>query len=601
MDALTTFLDAVQAALEQYVFNMFSEPRVAIGIAMVLLIAGVLFVLWLIFKKWIPFYWRLRRLETVVRASKDEFSFVKDFASIDEDIKRIKVVRHGWEEFKETLVFPPEKSPEPIQNTSRPSNYINISEAETSGLHIKFIQAVPNYFVGLGLLFTFLGLVAAIYFASKGISAEADIAETQRSLQKLLKAATFKFLTSIAGILSSLLVAIFYRLVASSLQKRFDGLCEALEQRLVFATSESIAIQQFKELKKQTVQLERFNTDLAFSIATELDKKLNTTLPNTFENALAPLASTLNSMADRFGEMNQNAMSSMLEDFSQNLQQSAGTEMRAVAEGLTQTQDSLTNLVSGLQAASSQINRTLGAAGQRLESAASTMEESIKSGLTESTSHLQNQMKEISGNFHNEFTRSSEKFSAAMTGLSENVGQILEPMQQHMGGVTGRLDNLSTGLQLQIDSIGQLNENLSTLVRNTSDASERLKNAGAPVQRASEAIGAAAERIAATSDSTSQTHDKLSTLAETIRESTVATTAHWSNYIKRFETVDRDLANTFREFRDGTTKQQSDMREFVSNVDKEFGRALKNLAAGVENLQENIEEFTEAVDKLARQ
>jgi methyl-accepting chemotaxis protein len=483
-------------------------------------------------------------------------------------------------------------------NTARPASYINLQAAETSGLHIKFFQAVPNYFVGIGLLFTFLGLVAAIFFASEGIKAGAGIAETQDSLRNLLNAATFKFLTSIAGIMSSLLVAISYRLVAGNLQKHFDNLCEALEERLLFATAESIAIQQLREVRNQTIQLERFNTDLAFSIATELDKKLNTSLSAALSGAIAPLESTMADMADRFGEMNQDAMTSMVENFTENLNQSAGAELTALAQSLAETKESLSGLVGTLQSAGGNLNSTLDAAGSRLQNAAASMEESLKHGMNESANQLQTKMGHISQQFHDQFTQSSAKFSAALAGVSSRADKIMEPMQEHLDKLASRLDGLSNGLGEQITSIGQLNGQLGTLVKNTEAASLRLQNAGEPVQRASQAIGSAADKIAQMGVSTIQTQENLAVLAESVKGSVDETTAHWADYAKRFEQVDKDLANTFKELRDGTSQQVNVIREFVSGVDREFAKALKNLGAGVENLEENLEEFTSVVESL---
>jgi len=595
---LNSFLELVQAALKDYVFNLFSEPKVAIALALVLLAIGVLFVGWLVLVKWIPFSLRLRRLEKVIRSTPDEIGLIRDWAIVDEAMQKIQAVRHGWQEFKETLVFPQPETNDPIRNTSRPSNYINLLEAETSGLQIKFIQAVPNYLVGLGLLLTFLGLVAAIYFASQGISANASIEATQDSLKKLLNAATFKFLTSIAGIMSSLLVGISYRLVAGNLQKHFDKLCEALEERLLFVTTESIAFDQYRELQKQTIQLERFNTDLAFSIAKELDIKLNDSLAATFGKALAPLTTTMSTMANKFGEMNQDAVSSMLASFADKLQQSAGSEMKAIGDSLALTKESLGDLVETLQSAGGQLNQTLDHAGQRLQSAATSMEQSIKSGLSDSASKLQEQMEQISKTFHDQFAHSSGEFAEVVSGLSRNAGEMLQPMQQHMEEVTNRLVGLSGGLQQQIDSIARVNVHLGTLVQNIGEASTRLQNAGEPVQKASQAIEAAAVQIALSSKSTIDMQEKLAALANSVGVAVGETTRHWEDYAKRFEQVDKDLANTFKELRDGTAQQQNAVRQFVSEVDKEFGKALLNLGAGVESLQDNLEAFTEAVEKL---
>jgi hypothetical protein len=76
------------------------------------------------------------------------------------------------------------------------------------GLNFPVWQALPNYFVGVGLLFTFFGLVAALQFASGAVAA--DIDEAQGALRNLLAAATFKFMTSICGLFSSIVFSVVY-------------------------------------------------------------------------------------------------------------------------------------------------------------------------------------------------------------------------------------------------------------------------------------------------------------------------------------------------------------------------------------------------------
>ena len=132
---------------------------------------------------------------------------------------------------------------------------------------------LPNYFVGAGLLLTFIGLVAAIFFASQGV-ASGSVEEAKTALQNLLHAATFKFMTSIAGLGVSILLSISYRSSIQFLERRFDKLCEAIEKGVLFATRESIAFEQLQELSEHTAQLKRLNTDFAIEVGKVLEERL---------------------------------------------------------------------------------------------------------------------------------------------------------------------------------------------------------------------------------------------------------------------------------------------------------------------------------------
>ena len=78
------FLDSVEAFLRQYLFQLFKEPSVAIGLSLLLLVAGAGFVIWLVAFKWFPFSRKIRLLESATRKSDDELGFAENFADVDE-------------------------------------------------------------------------------------------------------------------------------------------------------------------------------------------------------------------------------------------------------------------------------------------------------------------------------------------------------------------------------------------------------------------------------------------------------------------------------------------------------------------------------------
>ena len=194
--------------------------------------------------------------------------FAQRYEDFNQEIEDNAPLRHGWKQFRESLIILPdgEDYAPTIRATHRPETYFHESSLVSSRLNLRFWQSVPNILVGVGLLFTFIGLIAALYFASEGVTAK-NIHDTQRALGNLLHAATFKFVTSVAGLLSSLVFSWWEKHCLHNLQKALDEFCRLLEERLVFTTPEKLADDQIRETRRQTNQLERFNTDFAVSIA----------------------------------------------------------------------------------------------------------------------------------------------------------------------------------------------------------------------------------------------------------------------------------------------------------------------------------------------
>jgi hypothetical protein len=91
-----------------------------------------------------------------------------------------------------------------------------------------FMQSLPGYFTSIGLIFTFMGLVVALYFAAKGFRS-GNIDEARAAIIALLNAASFKFLTSVAALLGALVISLFLRFNLAGLARRSHDLAEHIE------------------------------------------------------------------------------------------------------------------------------------------------------------------------------------------------------------------------------------------------------------------------------------------------------------------------------------------------------------------------------------
>lgn len=100
-----------------------------------------------------------------------------------------------------------------------------------NGVSFAMYRQMPEFFVSAGLVLTFCGLVAGLYFASRGLLA-ADLAVAKDALNKLLAASTFKFMTSIAGIGGALILTVTNRIVYDNLEATRAALAEAVFRAL---------------------------------------------------------------------------------------------------------------------------------------------------------------------------------------------------------------------------------------------------------------------------------------------------------------------------------------------------------------------------------
>lgn len=101
----------------------------------------------------------------------------------------------------------------------------SVDEERSGGL----MQSLPGYFISVGLIFTFIGLVVALYFAGRGFRS-GNLEEARASILQLFNASSFKFLTSVAALFSSLLVSVVFRYSKSMLRYETERTVARIER-----------------------------------------------------------------------------------------------------------------------------------------------------------------------------------------------------------------------------------------------------------------------------------------------------------------------------------------------------------------------------------
>src|SRR5918996_3709967 len=262
-----------------------------------LLIAGAL-TIWLDFRRRLrPVLDGLEEALRVIEEAPSASALHDRFSSINQRLASNQVLGEAWRAFVGTLVPVPGQD-SVLGATRRPREDLNESILTGAGINLRFYTAVPNYLVGLGLLFTFAGLVAALYFASAGVAAP-SIQEAQGALRHLLTAATFKFVTSIAGLGASIVYSSREKAQLYRFGQRLDALCTALEQRLVPVTPEYLGTVQLAEMRSQSMLLRRLGRHLHVTIPDTVEERLASELLD----AIAPMREGFARAAERIGRM----------------------------------------------------------------------------------------------------------------------------------------------------------------------------------------------------------------------------------------------------------------------------------------------------------
>ncbi|MEZ5865076.1 MAG: hypothetical protein R3D25_13800 [Geminicoccaceae bacterium] len=274
------------------------------------LAAGIMllaFVLWQGFLlRLAPLRRALARAIELLDRGEGAVAFRQRFPSVFEALAQDPVLGEAWRSYASTLT-PVPGNEQTLGSARAPHNVFDDTLFARVGINLRFYQAVPNILVGLGLLFTFLGLVAALHFASGGVIAD-DIREAQAALRELLAAATFKFVTSIAGLGASLVFSWREKVRLHAVQAEIGRFCRLLEARVVPLTPEALLADQIRE----TQQIGRLVARMGRSLIIRAPEGVEERLADELTLATRPLKAALERVARRFETLDERVASELV-------------------------------------------------------------------------------------------------------------------------------------------------------------------------------------------------------------------------------------------------------------------------------------------------
>ena len=576
------------------VFELFTRHNFAIGLALSILIAALLAV---VVFAWLS--WRRRRPIAALIQWLDEKAPTSEAlaANLDDFAAQIPAVHaplgHAWEEFAETLIRPDPNRPADggvVRNTVRPAAYFNLQATVEAGFHLPFWQALPNYFVGFGLLCTFLGLVSGLHFAAAGV-ASADAALARESLRDLLDAATFKFLTSIAGVLASLSLSVFVRTQVQSLQSVLDRFCSALEKRMSFVTPEWLALEQLREQQKLTLTLERFNTDFAAQLAEALEQRMTKALTtpegkNVFVAAIENLGETFKGNA---GEMGKEVSDSVVGGITGPLATlaEAMAELSTASGGAVDRVNEFSNTYSQkITQATERFEQGIKAAADEIRAAAEAASKSVMEGAATAGNTFSQGGVAAGG----KIDEAGDRMLNALTPLVNNITSLqdtLAQMQRTFTDYDGRVQSMKGGMDDSTRALGDVS-------RSFQSTATALGASAQPVREAAVALIDSAEKSGQVSDTLKSVLENVQRLGETITETQTRLCTAWEQYRERFEKTDQHLAATVDTLQGGIRGTEEQVKTFVGELDKHFANAVRSLGRAVSDLAETAEELSNA-------
>lgn len=439
--------------------------------------------------------------------------------------------------------------------------------------NFSLAEAVPNILVGVGLFFTFVFLSWALVETTAALTAMNSTArQTEEAISELLQVAGGKFLTSLTGLLASIVWTVMSKRALNELTKSCDALLGALAKVVPVNGGELLLRKQLEvggdglglteelltEAREQTGTFKRFETDLAITLAGAIT---NSFAPQ-MEVMTAKLVTAIDSLADKLGTMNQEALQKMLEDFAAMLKQATNSEMMQLRQTLTELSVKLEGAGASFGAGANDAATAINEAGAQLVARVQEIAQNLSTGATNletAAGSVKLAMNDLEVTLH-EASSIGRRGAEFVNQALDRTGQTIESL----GSISGGLTTAATALEAVSGKVGDIVDNVEELSR------EQRSVVAAVREVAPSALSAVERMTDIFNEAGKQTKQSMEATADTLQR-TVATIT------------------------EGVTAYTEQVAELHRTMDGHLAKAVGSFDKGVNELAESVEELSETM------
>lgn len=469
-------------------------------------------------------------------------------------------------------------------------------------INLPLAEAVPNLLVGVGLLFTFFFLTLALTQATAALLPQAGNApgDLTAATRGLLSAAGAKFLTSLAGLLASIVWAIAARRRMASLNSAAERVVESIGRIAPYGGAEMAVFAQVQaahelnrssgdqtvyvrdlaikggqhlelteellnEARDQTGTFKRFETDLAVSLA----GAITTAFSPQMQAMTDRLTSAIDGLSEKLGTMNQEALAKMMEDFGNMLKKATDSEMTKLREALEELAAKLTVAGAVVGDGGTKAAVALDKAGSDLLARVEQISANLATGATDLQGATDGVKEAMNGLGH-----TIDK----ATNLGREGAEFVRGALGHSDELLSRLKSVSTGMSAASENLAQVGRLLADAVDNVE---ELTKEQHAVVQ--------------SVRDATPQAMKSVQSVLEVLQLTVQVTASSMEKTKDAMESTSKTLGTTVAAITGGVSEYSNTVAKLHLTMDEQLAKAVGSLEKGISGLDESVEELAEVM------
>lgn len=577
----------------------------------------------------------LYNLRRVVSRQKTRADFANEYdQSIYHNLADSKLLGHAWREFDETLIKPSAGEPPLIKNTVRPQSFIHFGAIRDRFFGLKMMASIPGYFIAVGLLLTFAGIVLALYKAGSASSA-GNVNDMQKAMTELLQIASFKFSTSIAGLGCSLLLSIVFKVYTIWLEASVHKFCEVAESKLKYVPPQSVAIEIAEAANEQRDQLKEINSDKFFA---QMGRQLEPQIQSAFASAMAPINDSITGVLSKITESSQSGINDMLAQFSTSVQGSAGIELRQLAETLGAMQATLADMQTDVRGSGEDFARSMSDAAENLNRLVGDAARSMNEGANRNRDGLEEILAAMKATFDRASEQVDMELGRAAGGASERIeaamGRVMEKLESQITTLTGSMlsldgdlrdgvtktqERIRTAQETAVSTVSAvaagaaeaiktgLTEAIATIRQEVDRFESALRGSNSALSSQTNALGEATSQTRIVSDAFSKTAIDIRLASAPLLQSGERIASATSNFedslrlavdaLAASQVASQELNGSLREQSESMAKIWSNYEARFARIDEALAKSVSDLMTATERQGDSLSRYASDIDR----
>ncbi|GBU09476.1 hypothetical protein AwWohl_06140 [Gammaproteobacteria bacterium] len=464
-------------------------------------------------RAWRKINWLEKKLKYLNLENSNDLNDLNDSAKEKNDS-----IGNIWLEFYKSLLEINENNQAKLYKTADAAHFFNISSLASGLVNNRMIAAVPGFLTALGVLGTFAGLQFGL--SELNLANNVSVEDMKSGVAGVINGAKIAFITSVWGVLLSVLFNFIEKFLEGSLRNKISKLQNKINSIFPYLSAES----QLQSIAADGKQARESLQGLAEEIGGKMQESLvqvtagmQGALESSLQNIIAPAMSQLvdrtNEQATQSAEGNQKVFEELLTKFMTAFGQAGANQREEMNVTSSKINDAIIGMGDKMMKFISKIDASQNASHDReislvssISSQISSLTENIESQSKEFTKFTKDQLIGLGDNLNareqkmvmleqDRSTKFIEQTNTMVSGIASQVSIVVENTQKQGAILTQftakQLDELTSkfdareqkSLEIEQDRstkfIEQTNTMVTSIASQVSSLAENTQKQGA--------------------------------------------------------------------------------------------------------------------------